>query len=503
MTRGNNLGTQRVVRYLSGFGAGVRFGVHNSTLINIMRGVVERVLYTPSAGGLQRPPRPLAGVFNRLSSIRAALVGAARRTTVVPRAEYSALYTGRKRGIYQRAYESLSLKPITKRDSYVSTFVKAEKINFSAKGDPAPRVIQPRSPRYNLEVGRYLKLFEHSLFEAFEKVFGYRVILKGLNADGMAACLRSSWDSFGDPVALGLDASRFDQHVSRAALEYEHSVYNEVFKSPELAKLLSWQLHNRGYGRVGDCCVKYEVDGCRMSGDINTSLGNCLIMASIVLGYLSHYGIDGRLANNGDDCIVFVERRDYYKLSGLPQWFTDFGFKLTTDPPVDTFEQIVFCQTQPVMVGSGWRMVRDPFTAMSKDCVSLLGWDGPEQFATWRDAIGTCGLELTSGVPVWESFYRAIKSGDRQGGLEHVYETGLGYWARGVQRCAITDDARFSFWRAFGITPDDQVVLEESWPEISWGDPQGLMFTDIAPQSAVKWLRNAKERNETRRRCNG
>jgi len=176
----------------------------------------------------------VAGVFReRLASVRSQLLKNLSSTTVVAKESYPLLYHGRKRAIYQRAYESLLARGISRKDAYVSTFVKAEKINFSAKPDPAPRVIQPRSPRYNLEVGRYLKLFESELVHGFERAFGYNVILKGLNADRVAEQLFLNWSKYSDPVAVGLDASRFDQHVSRAALEYEHSIYNDVFHSAD------------------------------------------------------------------------------------------------------------------------------------------------------------------------------------------------------------------------------------------------------------------------------
>lgn len=482
------MGHQRVVRYLAGFGTGVRFGVHNNNLTNLLRGVVERVLYVSADGALRRPPSPKAKVFYRLSSIAGRLVRAMPPTTVVARQDYPGLYNGRKRGVYQRALESLSQRPLTRKDSYVSTFVKAEKINFSAKGDPAPRVIQPRSPRYNLEVGRYLKLFEPCLGRAFERVFGHKVILKGLNADGVASAMYNNWQQFNSPAAVGLDASRFDQHVSVDALRFEHGVYNSVFKSPELRELLEWQLHNVGFGRVGDSLVRYKVDGCRMSGDINTGMGNCLIMSCIVIGYLESRGIKWRLANNGDDCVVFCERSDLPQLAGIADWFLDFGFKLTQERPVFVLEEVEFCQAHPVLLSTGWRMVRNPFTAMSKDCVSLLGWATEAEFETWRDAIGTCGRELTTGVPVWESFYRAVQVGSRRGGLEAIYDSGLGYMARGVRAARITPESRHSFWRAFGIDPDQQVALESSWPTICWGEPLALVFTDTAQQSPLQWL---------------
>jgi hypothetical protein len=150
-------------------------------------------------------------------------------------------------------------------------------------------------------------LFEKRLFSGFETVFGYSVILKGMNAHATAEQLRSNWDSFTQPVAVGLDASRFDQHVSHAALCWEHSVYNGVFRSSELRRLLRWQLVNHGVARTEGQRIDYTTNGCRMSGDINTSLGNCLIMSSIVLAYCETRGITARLSNNGDDCVLILE----------------------------------------------------------------------------------------------------------------------------------------------------------------------------------------------------
>jgi hypothetical protein len=74
---------------------------------------------------------------------------------------------------------------------------------------------------------------------------------------------------------VGLDASRFDQHVSHAALKWEHSVYNSWFKDKEFARAISMQLINEGTGYTDEGKIKVEVEGCRMSGDMNTSAGNC------------------------------------------------------------------------------------------------------------------------------------------------------------------------------------------------------------------------------------
>lgn len=473
----------REVRILDGFSGSAEYAVHNPSLINLARGVVERVLYTVKGGKLTPPSPPLRGVFQRLRSLRSAVLRNTRSTTVVAVEEYPSLYhDSRKRAVYERAVTSLQTQAVSRRDAIVNTFVKAEKVNFTAKPDPAPRVIQPRNPRYNVCVGRYLKPFEKNMFAGFARTYGYNVVCKGLNAGQTAEQLRENWDVFSDPVAIGLDASRFDQHVSRQALEFEHGFYNSIFRSSELKELLSWQLSNRGVGNAEGKKLKYQVDGCRMSGDINTSLGNCIIMSSIVLGYFDEYGVEARLANNGDDCVVICDRKSLRKLEAIDDWFRDFGFVLTREPVVDVFERIEFCQTQPVLTSTGWRMVRNPFTASSKDVVSLLSWTTEVEFDRWRGAISSCGLSLTRGVPYWEAFY------DRLGGIidenscNTVMKSGMGYMARGVVADSyISPETRFSFWLAFGLTPDEQTSLELIQRTIEYTEKCPLTFGDVRP----------------------
>lgn len=170
--RNNN--NHRQIRVLSGYTGSAHYGVHDQSLANLVRGVAERVLFTPGPSGvLESTHQPVKGVFKRLAVEKRALVGNTRPTSVVDIEAYPSLYhDARKRAIYTRAVTSLSQEAITKRDSIVNTFVKAEKVNFSAKPDPAPRVIQPRSPRYNACVGRYLKPLEKALLGSYESSMG-------------------------------------------------------------------------------------------------------------------------------------------------------------------------------------------------------------------------------------------------------------------------------------------------------------------------------------------
>lgn len=471
---------ERAIRFVRGLGSGVKYCVYSGNIKNLAHGIVERVLRVKNSNGeLGETPAPVDGCFDRLSRLRSKLVVNLSPTTVVRPWVYPELYTGRKRAIYQRAVESLKRRGISARDAIVNTFVKAEKVIWKPAG-AVPRVIQPRSARYNVEVGRYLKLFEKELLRGFKKTFGYDVIVKGKNATATAECIRESWDKYRRPMGVGLDASRFDQHVSQDALRFEHSVYNAVFSDPYLAELLEMQLVNHGRAYVGNNKVSYTTNGCRMSGDMNTGMGNCLLMSLITLGYCESKGLDARLVNNGDDCVLITEAGQLKQLDDLDKWFLDFGFKLTRETPVYEFEGIEFCQTHPVWTESGWRMTRNPHSAPSKDLVSLQSWQSGADVANWRAAIGRCGTELTTGVPFWQSFYEKIGvDGGKIGVDERVRESGLGFMAKGVQGCEISEASRVSFWRAFGMLPDVQIALETELWSVPDEAPVHVMFADI------------------------
>jgi hypothetical protein len=359
-------------------------------------------------------------------------------------------------------------------DAWLSTFVKAEKLNITAKPDPAPRVIQPRTPRYNVEVGRYLRHSEELLFKAIDKVYGGRTVFKGLNADQAGVEFKAIWDSFKDPVGIGMDASRFDQHISKEALEFEHSVWLQMFPEPQrpfLARLLSWQINNRGLARCPDGEIRYKVEGCRMSGDMNTSSGNCLIMCATVHNWCTSLGITKfRLANNGDDCMLFVERKDATRVrSGLIEYYRDLGFTMKVEPTLDVLERLEFCQTRPLLVGSAYRMVRNLHQSMSKDLHCLNDIADPKAALQWISAVGEGGRVNNDGVPVLYKYYQMFPTSSvalsERSDMAYAMES----WKYKMQRKACytgmepTPEARFSFWLAFGLTPDEQIALEEGF----------------------------------------
>lgn len=455
---------------------GLQFGLHNNNLVNLIRGIRERVYAVERNGALEPPPRPAYRVVEEtLSRFRRLMRKHVVVTTPWDTEKFVSTYVGRRATVYAQAVESLRNRPVHQADAMSSSFLKAEKIPFYLKNDPAPRLIHPRSPRYNVEVGVFVKQIEHQVYRAIDLVWGNKTVLKGYNARQVGGIMAGKWGRFKDPVAIGLDASRFDQHVSTDCLIFEHSCYEMWFSGHDrerLRELLSWQLDTRCVARCSDGRVKYRVRGMRFSGDMNTGVGNCLLMCAMVHAYCEHRGVHAELANNGDDCVLVLERSELQQLDLglLPRWFRRLGFTMKVEQPVYDLEKVEFCQSHPVCVDGQWLMVRKHRHATAKDCISIKPLDHPRVYDSWRKSVGLAGLSLTGGVPVQQAFYQAFMRGAKGRELkgDPTLETGFMRFARGMDRVAqpVAASTRYSYWLAFGVLPDEQVALEETYSQV-------------------------------------
>jgi hypothetical protein len=296
-------------------------------------------------------------------------------------------------------------------------------------------------------------------------------VLKGLNPEGVATALREMWEEMDDPVAIATDATRFDQHVNTTLLEFEHDVYLRMFSKahrPKLRRLLQMQLVNHGFARCPDGIIKYVVKGRRMSGDMNTGMGNCLIMSAVMWTLRQKLGLKMRLANNGDDCVIICERRDSETImSAITEHFKPYGLILEVEDLVDVFEQISFCQTQPVFDGKVWVMCRDPRVCVDKDLCTVI--DLGTGCEKWMHAVGECGLAIAGGLPMMQNLYQMLRCHGKPGAVmdDPSMENGFKMMAADSHRTwsEVTSEARYSFWKAFGILPDKQVVAEECWDQ--------------------------------------
>jgi hypothetical protein len=441
------------------------YRLFNSSLNNILNAVTYRVFLVKINGVYQEVPTPIEGIFEaRLRRFRNRLLAGMRSTPVLRAEEIPLRYFGRKRTLYEKAVESLKTKPFNLTDAEIRAFIKCEKQDFGKKV-PVPRIIQPRSPRFNVIIGRYLLPLEKLLLKRMDKVFGKPTCMKGYNCKDMGRIISGKWKRFRHPVALMGDCARCDQHHSRQALRWEHSVYNKHFCSDELASVLALQLRTKVVGLASDGLVKYVLDGKRASGDINTSLGTNLVVAGMIYSFIEHYGIDAELIINGDDFAIICEECDSHRFKGITKWFLDFGFTLKLSLPVHSLEQLEFCQSHPVYDGEQYVMVRSLHKALYKDMISNFDLTDPIILRKWLGAVGQCGSSINQGIPVFSSWYGAMVRAASGISLDRevLAGTGLYYLSEGLTefvRKPIVPEGRVSFYEATGITPDLQVILE-------------------------------------------
>lgn len=439
--------------------------INNASIDTLSAALLERMYFCKVGGDFVSPPAVDRKVVNdRLKTFRNKLLKAfGPSPTKLDPEQFVDMFRGRKKTIYQNALPEYYEAGVLRKHSISAAFVKCEKVN----PDKAPRCIQPRHPVYNIGLGCYLKHIEHRIYRAIGSVFGESdVVIKGFNVKEIGTIVSRKWNHFGETVAIGLDATKFDMHVSAEMLEWEHAFYKQLYRGDkELKRLLSYQVDNKGVGYCDDGKLTYKVRGRRFSGDMNTALGNCLIMCAMVYAYANDRDVPIKFINNGDDCVVFMEKQHECQfVEGLNEWFLELGFRMTREPTVTALSEVEFCQMRPIVVKDGYTMVRNFDTAREKDSLCLLPINGGKPLAKWLYAIGECGLALCSGIPVMQEMYKCyMRNGMSSKMGESVQmQSGMRMLAAGLsaKESPVEADTRVSFFEAWGYTPDEQLCLE-------------------------------------------
>lgn len=437
------------------------------TLNNVVSGIKERILYIDSAG-TERPP-----CHRRWEDCAKDAEAIARKVlepTRLTRAEFISTRPGRTRALYEKANADLEMRPRSLEAlARTSLFIKWERTVHIPGKRSVPRIINPRSPEYNILLGRYLLPNEHKLFAAMQEhyVSPEPVIAKGLTQEEKARVIvRYLSEGY---YAVGLDASRFDQCIGEQLLRMEHHVYHSLFPNDRLLReLLKCQLDNSGvhYGRDG--VVKIRYGAIRCSGDMNTSLGNCIISTVLANKYCSENAInDFRTFCDGDDLLLFVKRPDLGKLSSLSDWYLQWGLRMKIEEPQNVPERVEFCQSRPVMCCGRYRLIRNPIKCLNSDYSGYVDLGRVDYFLAYLRAVGVCGKYMAAGCPVLQEWY---SFGVREGRTGRIgwtdYKRGFMLQSelerkRGAVYHADVDAlSRRSFFLAFGIDEGTQMTIE-------------------------------------------
>jgi hypothetical protein len=253
------------------------------------------------------------------------------------------------------------------------------------------------------------------------------------------------YEHYNMPYVYLIDHSKFDSRVNKDLLELEHWFYLKVFPDTWLKRLLKYQIHNKGRTRNG---LKYQCVARRMSGDANTALGNCLINYAI-LRY--KFGQDAIIYLDGDDSVVFMP----HIVHNLD--FTDTGM-VSKVKVVRHFQEIEFCQSQPVQTSLGWLMCREPMRALNRALWKLgpVPKDLKDYLATIGIGEGLCSPEMPI-ISILSKIYCSF------GGRYKVHHS---QYRPEIMACTKefllpTGSSRVSFVSAFGIDPLVQKLIEQ------------------------------------------
>lgn len=442
--------------------------VHQPCVCNETIAIINRVI--------SEVPRPTdQGKAMALLGYKA-VIRSLPKTYAITTEQFLAMYSGAKRAKYTRAYEFVKQNRLTHRDARLTMFIKFEKLSPD-KVNPDPRAIQFRDPRYCVAIAPFLKPIEAHLYQLHgdgSVLPPQRLIAKGLNQVERACVLKRKFDRFKRPVVIPLDASRFDKHVDAWFIALEHNVYKHCDSDPEFARLLAFQLRNIVRSRLG---YLYLVKGRRMSGDMNTALGNCLDMIMMLAGYCLTYlqGKSWDIFDDGDDCLLLIEEEDLDLVRGtIVKSFLEFGQELKVERIARSFSTITFCQSSPIRYAPNqWKFVREPTKVMS---CALMSNKWKTSTLGRRRLLATIGLGeliLNLGVPMLQEFAMAlIRNAD--GAKPYSASEFISFpvlremklfgmrTLREMQPAPICAEARLDFAEAFGHSIDYQHLVEQA-----------------------------------------
>lgn len=203
-----------------------------------------------------------------------------------------------------------------------------------------------------------------------------------------------------------------------------------------------------------------------MSGDVNTSLGNTLLMCAMMLSLRKMLAVDFEFINDGDDGVIICEQADSQRIfKNIHPYCLQYGFNMVCEQPVTSIERIEFCQSKPVAVDANeYVMVRDIKNSFDKDSTSQLTLSSEKFARKWMRSVGECGIILTSGLPVLQAYYNVFMNQSQVAHTKDYTYSGMKLLADRMLNKGFREPtwhSRYSYWKAFGVTPAVQRIQEE------------------------------------------
>jgi hypothetical protein len=255
--------------------------------------------------------------------------------------------TGRRRRRFLDGWHQYWKEGLKDGHSRIECMQKLELHPVEKLAGKADRAIQFRTVAFNAALSQFLKPVEHYLF-AGTSYQGGRWCAKGLTTTQRALLLLDHSHAFKDPIFVLADHKTFDAHFNKRLIRECHRFYKKLWNyEVELCRLLECQVNNRGRTTGG---IRYRVKGTRMSGDVDTALGNSIGNFGMLAAWLGNE--DARIMLDGDDSVIVMERSTLSRLPDMADFMLNFGMR-TIFEVTDKISEAEFCQARIVMGPTG------------------------------------------------------------------------------------------------------------------------------------------------------
>jgi len=369
-------------------------------------------------------------------------------------------YSGPYRAKYFRAQQVYNKYGLQQKHSHATLFVKDDK--YSGEPEKACRAIQYRHPVFMLEQGRFTKPIE-KWFYSLQDEYDTTIVGKS-DPFTIAKTLIDKSSVFVRPTYLLLDASKFDSCVDAKWLRLCMRFYLLLFPKRyhnTIRYLWTKTFINRGRTTKG---LRFKTNGTRLSGDMDTGLGNSIIMWAMLKTFLCNLKIKHSILVNGDDSVVVIEYRDLYKTSDL-KLFEEMGFNMKCDVVYD-ISDVEFCQAKVIETDYGHTMSRNPERVLARTAWTTIKY-GRSKARAYVNTLGLCERAASWGVPIASQLATQMinsanttRTIEMRPWLKEYYGQMKKWWKTGEPKISL--ETRLNFWSAWGISVDQQLRLENS-----------------------------------------
>lgn len=258
-----------------------------------------------------------------------------------------------------------------------------------------PRMIQARHLTFNIEYGRYIKPLE-------DKLGKLDILGKGTNKEiGKKIYNLSRKYKF----YTECDHDSFDAHVTTEMLKLTHTYYQSCYyHNKELKKLSNKTINNNCITRNGE---KYRVRGTRMSGDVDTSLGNSIINYAILKEVVTNLVGKCEVIVNGDDSIIFSHQPIDSKL--FAEALRTFNMQTKVKETVTNIHDVEFCRQKVVMNAKGeFVLMIDPSRLFE---IYGMSYKQQSDYVEYLRQVNICNIAINIDNPLgklWYDIYTAI-----------------------------------------------------------------------------------------------